>query len=220
MSRAARSIKLELDKILSSLIKQGIADDQNFASLQAGAAGCFKVTFSGAEHLSIAMDDVSYEDIYSEIISRRSYSIKLIDGGALQLSYFFENEELKKHRLAYYPSPLLRPFKECPEDYLSDKLFLEIVARRIIPFPIRFDFDPVAASDVVHPVCHATLGDVLGCRIPVSKGLTPRVFFDFVLRNFYSAGDYNFWNGLPAADHTFDATITSNERAVVHLVAP
>ncbi len=220
MSRAARSIKVEMDQILSSLINQGIADDQNFASLHALASGCFEVTFSGAEHLSIAMDDVSYDAIYSEIAARRSYSIKLVDGGVLQLSYFFEREELKKHRLAYYPSPSLRPFQECPEDYLSDKLFLEIVARRIIPFPIRFDFDPAAASDVTHPVCHATLGDVLGCRIPVSKGLTPRVFFDFVLRNFYSAGGYDFWKVLPAENHTFDATITNNERAVVHFVAP
>lgn len=220
MSQAARSIKMELDKILSSLIKQGIADDQNFASLRTVAAGCFEVNFSGAEHLSIAMDDVSYEAIYLEIVARRSYSIKLVDGGLLQLSYFFEQETLKKHRLAYYPSPLLRSFQECPEDYLTDRLFLEIVARRIIPFPIRFDFDPASASDVAHPVCHASLGDVLGCRVPVSKALTPRVFFDFVLRNFYSAGGYDFWKVLPSEGHTFDVTITSNERGIVHLVAP
>jgi hypothetical protein len=220
MSRAARSIKVELDQILSSLIRQGIADDQNFATLRPHPAGCFEVSFSGAEHLSIAMVDVPYDEIYSEIAARRSYSIKFVDGGVVQLSYFFEQEELKKHRLAYYPSPLLRSFQECPEDYLADQLFLEIVARRIIPFPIRFDFDPSTASDVVHPVCHVTLGDVLGCRIPVSKGLTPRVFFDFVLRNFYSAGGYEFWNGLPAVSHTFSATITNNERAIVHLVAP
>lgn len=220
MSQAARSIKVELDQVLSSLIQQGIADDQNFASVRNVASGCVEVTFSGAEHLSIAMDDVPYEEIYSEIAARRSYSIKFVDGGVVQLSYFFEQEELRKHRLAYYPSPLLRSFQECPEDYIADRLFVEIVARRIIPFPIRFDFDPSAASDVVHPVCHATLGDVLGCRIPVSKGLTPRVFFDFVLRNFYSAGGYDFWKGLPPVGHTFATTITSNEQRIVHLVAP
>jgi hypothetical protein len=220
MSRAAISIKVEVDRILASLIEQGIADDQNFSALRYVAANCFEVTFAGAEHLSIAMENVPYEEIYSEIVSRRSYNIKLVDGGLLQLSYFFEREELRKHRLAFYPSPNLRPFQESPDDYFADHVFLEIVSRRIIPFPIRFDFDPSAAVDVLHPICHVTLGDVLGCRIPVSKALTPRAFFDFILRNFYSTAEHEFWKALPTAGHSFVSTITASERAVLHLVAP
>lgn len=220
MSRAARSIKAELDTILASLIKQGIADDQNFPALRTVAANSFEVTFSGAEHLSIAMDDIPYEQLYSEIASRRSYTIKLVDGGVLQLSYFFEREDLKKHRLAFYPSPTLRPFQACPDDYFSDHVFLEIIARRIIPFPIRFDYDPSSAIDVSHPISHVTLGDVLGCRIPVSNALTPRAFFDFVLRNFYSTSEHEFWRVLPTAGHSFVSTITDSERAVLHVVVP
>lgn len=220
MSRAARLIKAEIDRILSSLIQQGISDDQNFPALRSVAANCFEVTFSGAEHLSIAMEDVPYEEIYSEIASRRSYSIKLVDGGVLQLSYFFEKEELKKHRLAFFPSPALRPFQECPDEYFADQLYLEIISRRIVPFPIRFDFDPTAATDLLHPICHVTLGDVLGCRIPVSNALTPRAFFDFVLRNFYSTAEHQFWRALPTAGHSFVTTITENERTVLHLIVP
>ncbi len=220
MSKAARSIKAELDQILSALIKSGIANDQNFPSLKDLTANCFEVTFSGAEHLSIAMADLPYDQIYAEIDSRRSYSIKLVDGGVMQLSYFFEREILKKHRLAFYPSPSLRSFQECPEDYMTDPVFLDIVSRKIIPFPIRFDYDPGNALDLVHPVCHATLGDVLECRIPVSNALTPRVFFDFILRNFYSAGGHNFYNFLPKANHSFGASITVKERSIIHFVAP
>lgn len=220
MSKAARSIKKELDQIITSLIKSGIANDQNFPALRDVSANCFEVTFSGAEHLAIAMSDLPYDQIYSEIDSRRSFSIKLVDGGVMQLSYFFEREELKKHRLAFYPSPSLRSFQECPEDYMVDSVFLDIVSRKIIPFPIRFDYDPGCAVDLGHPVCHATLGDVLDCRIPVSKALTPRVFFDFILRNFYSAGGNNFCSYLPKAKHSFDATITVMERSVVHFIAP
>ena len=155
-----------------------------------------------------------------KLTEQRSYSAKLIDGGLLQLMYSFQGDSLVKHRLAYYPSPNLRPFLEDPEAYLRDELFINIVSRRVIPFPLRFDFDEGAAQDVHHPHCHLTLGDVKGCRIPVSAPLTPRWFIEFVLRNFYQTDKRDFISNLPNHHLSFPSSITTNERKLIHVVIP
>ncbi|KHK54197.1 hypothetical protein PI87_16390 [Ralstonia sp. A12] len=218
--KAPRAVKDDLGAILASLIERGIADDQNFPVLRSISATEWEISFDGAEHVSIAMGEIDYTDIHQELSEKRSYSVKLIDGGLLQLMYRFNGDQLVKHRLAYYPSPSLRAFQEDPEAYMRDDLFLEIVSRRIVPFPLRFDFDVKAAKDVQHPFSHLTLGDVRGCRIPVSAGLTPRWFTEFILRNFYQTGTHDFVGGLPEHRFAFDQTITNNERQLIHMVVP
>ncbi|MCS6938526.1 MAG: DUF2290 domain-containing protein, partial [Roseiflexus sp.] len=125
-----------------------------------------------------------------------------------------------KHRLVYFPSPYLRQFQSNPEAYFNDELYLEVVSRHIISFPIRFDYDVAAAQDIEHPACHLTLGDFKGCRIPVSCPLTPCWFADFVLRNFYRTEHYNPAEKLPAQSITFHNTISPNEKMLIHLVIP
>ncbi|MCL6562424.1 MAG: DUF2290 domain-containing protein [Firmicutes bacterium] len=216
----ALTVKRDLEGLLSSLIECGIAEDQNFPTLRPDSNNLWEVSFAGAEHVSIAMRDIDYATLYRELSSKRSYSVKMIDGGLLQLMYLFEGEQLVRHRLTYYPSPELRPFQEEPEWYWHDELFSDILFRRVFPFPLRFDFDDTAAQDVVHPMCHLTLGDVKGCRIPVSTPLTPRWFMDFVLRNFYRVDKYDFISKLPKHRLYFDLTITANERRLIHMVVP
>ena len=219
-SKKVMTIKSDLEELLASLIECGIADDQNFPVLFSVSNDVWEVIFTGAEYVSIAMGDIDYATIYVELSEKRSYTVKLIDGGLLQLMYRFEGERLIRHRLAYYPSPELRPFREDPELYLHDELFLDIVSRRIVPFPLRFDFNETDARDVVHPMCHLTLGDVKGCRIPVSAPLTPRWFVDFILRNFYLTDKYDFVSKLPSHRLYFDSTITANESRLIHMVVP
>ncbi len=156
--RSPRSVKEDVDAVLGVLIERGIADDQNFPMLRQLSATDWEVSFDGAEHVSIAMGEIDYTTIHAELSQKRSYNVKLIDGGLLQMMYRFADDRLIKHRLAYYPSPSLRPFQEDPEAYLRDDLFLDIVSRRIVPFPLRFDFDIHAAQDVAHPVFSPHLG--------------------------------------------------------------
>jgi len=202
------------------LIELGIADDQNFPVLRQLTAEEWEVTFSGAEHVSIAMGEFDYGAVHLELSEKRSYSVKLIDGGLLQLMYLFEGERLVKHRLAYYPSASLRAFQDDPDAYMRDELFLDVVSRRIVPFPLRFDFDQLAAVDVDHPCCHLTLGDAQGCRIPVSSGLSPRWFAESILRNFYQTSSHDFVSRLPAHRVCFEEAITKNEKQLVHVAVP
>lgn len=218
--QTARCTKDDLSRLLASLIERGVADDQNFPVLRQLSDKTWEVTFEGAEHVSIAMGDVDYHDLHRELGEKRSYSVKLIDGGLLQLLYRFKNGSLVKHRLAFYPSPSLRAFRDDPDAYMRDELFIDIVSRRIVPFPLRFDYDVDAARDIVHPVCHLTLGDVEGCRIPVSAPLSPRWFIDFILRNFYQTERHDFVHVLSANSVSFATTLTKGESGLMHMVVP
>jgi hypothetical protein len=209
-----------MERLLALLIERGIADDQNFPVIRQLSEQDWEVSFDGAEHISIAMGDIAYHEIHKELSNKRSYNAKLIDGGLLQMMYRFQGEELSAHRLAYYPSPSLRPFQEDPEAYVRDELFIDIISRRIVPFPLRFDFDKGAARDVYHPHCHLTLGDVRGCRIPVSAALTPRWFVEFILRNFYQTAERDLVRELPGHQFEFASTITANEIRLIHIMVP
>ncbi|MBC9745010.1 DUF2290 domain-containing protein [Pseudomonas syringae pv. syringae] len=213
-------VREDLEHLTAELIGVGLVDDQNFPATKQVGSSLWEVSFKGAENISLAMADIDYEVIYNELFSSRSFNLKLIDGGLLQLSYRFEMDALVKHRLAYYPSPSLRPFQEDPELYMREELYLDIVTRRIVPFPLRFDYDLAATKDVAHPSCHLTLGDIEGCRIPVHSPLTPRQFLEFVIRNFYQTEKYDFISKFPKHRHYFDASISANEKNLIHLAVP
>lgn len=214
-------VKEDLDSLIAELIRIGICDDSNFSAIRSSAAHC-EVTFAGAEHISIALADIEYSEIHRELVEKRSYNVKLVDGALLHLMYRFERDRLVQHRLVFYPSPNLLPFQEDPDAYMRDELFMEIIRRRIVPFPVRFDFDDREGIhvDITHPKSHLTLGDVKNCRIPVTAPLSPRWFIEFILRNFYQTDSHDFVSGLPNHRIHFQESITNGERGLMHLQVP
>lgn len=217
---SAQDVHRELGATVGALIAQGLATDQNFPSIRRISALGWEVSFQGAEHVSVALGRIEYDEIYRELAEKRSYSVRLLDGALMQLMYIFENDLLVKHRLAFLPSPNLRPFQEDPDVYLREELFVDVVSRHIVPFPLRFDFDESAAGRGSHPRCHLTLGDVEGCRIPVSRALTPRWFVEFVVSNFYRINGRDFVTDLPRHRFSFPCCITEEESELIHVVVP
>ena len=218
----SKIIKKDIDGLISELIGKGICDDSNFSSIRPCRNKVVDITFGGAEHVPIALGDIEYVEIYHELADKRSYNMRLVDGALLQMMYRIDGNELIQHRLAFYPSPILRSFRDESEAYMQDELFIDIVQRRIIPFPLRFDFDnrKDICVDILHPKSHLTLGDVKGCRIPVSAPLSPRWFVEFILRNFYQTDKYDFISGLPGHNLKFDDSITCNESSILHIRIP
>lgn len=214
------TIKTELEKLISYLIGRGISTDQNFPALRSISNSICEVTFASSEFVSLAMGDVDYETLYDELSLNRSYSIKLVDGGLLQLMYLFEQENIIKHRLAYYPSPHLRSFQDDYDSYERDEIFMDILLRRIIPFPVRFDYDASAAINVHHPHSHLTLGDVKGCRIPATGPLSPADFLGFILRNFYQSSRINLVDDMPQKSFSLPRSITRDESSLIHIHIP
>ncbi len=89
------------------------------------------------------------------------------------------------------------------------------------PLPLRIDYNANGRElPFAHPKCHMTLGQYRGCRIPVSAPLTPHLFMDFVLRNFYDDDGHGYADGLRKSEHRFRPSIRPEEQRVVHLTAP
>ncbi|NQV50209.1 MAG: DUF2290 domain-containing protein [Candidatus Marinimicrobia bacterium] len=211
----------QINSIISDLINIGLCDRQSFPSIISGPENIQEVGVKNSK-VSFALKNLPYEIIYDELNNSEVYSIKMLDGALIQLMYRFQNGKIIKHRLAFFPSPYLEEFQNNPDIYLEDVLFAEIVEKRIVPFPIRFDFDSSENEfvEIEHPKSHLTLGQYQNCRIPVSAPITPYHFIEFVLRNFYHTAYKKYCDDISAFDSVFNSTITANEIQISHLSVP
>lgn len=170
---------------------------------------------------SITLRDVSYEEIYAEIETNDGYHIKFPDGGLLIFQYTFGGGGvLEKHRLSYFPSSALPTVDEAPHLYENDELYGDIIQKKLIRFPIRFDYDPANHKDVDHPASHLTLGQYENCRIPVDGAVSPNAFVMFLLRSFYSRSYRKNKNQLDKKPYHIPtmSTITNAERRISHFI--
>lgn len=217
-------IKKQINVLIAHLVEVGLADAQNPAFQRKTANGITEITFQGAKSVSIAFKNLAYSEIYRNLLEERAYNLKLLDGALLQMMYSFGKTKLQRHRLAFFPSPHLNEFQNDPDIYLEDEIYADVVARNIVPFPIRFDYDgrDNQYRELVHPKSHLTLGQYEECRIPVSAPMMPSVFVDFVLRNFYHAESHTqYADDLPATtERSFPRSIFPSEQSIVHVVLP
>ncbi|MCL6444954.1 MAG: DUF2290 domain-containing protein [Alicyclobacillus sp.] len=211
-----------INAIIAHLVKVGMASDQNFVFFRDLGDGRSEVTFTGADLLSVALKDREYTEIYSELQAERAFTVLMPDGALLQLTYLFNGPELERHRLAFFPSPFLEDFQSNPEIYLEDVMYAEVVARNIVPFPLRFDFDSREGvfQELHHPKSHLTLGQYENCRIPVTAPLMPEHFVDFVLRHFYHTAFLKHADDLPRFEGSFKESVLPSERSVIHVQVP
>ena len=220
----ARNNRKRINEIIGFLVEKGLADDQNYAEVRDLRNNQQEVTTTSIRQLiSLALKkNRSYAETHRLMSRERAYNLKMPDGALLQMSYWFSGTFLERHRLAFLPSPSLEEFQNSPEIYLEETLFAEVTAKNILPVPCRFDFDSRAEiyQELAHPMSHLTLGQYKNCRIPVTAPLTPHAFVDFVLRSFYNTAYQDYAKDLPGRSKAFEASISSLERTVVHVVAP
>ena len=215
-------IEKQINELVKFLVEKGLSDDQNFAFQQPVSSGFVKITFEGANLVSIALKDRVYREIYQLLVQERVYNVKMLDGALIQMTYEFSAGTLRRHRLAFFPSPHLEEFQNNPDIYLDDEIYADVVAKNIVSFPVRFDYDDRDNHHkvLVHPKSHLTLGQYENCRIPVTAPLTPVRFVDFILRNFYHTAYTQYADELPAYSVSFAESILPSERKVVHVMVP
>ena len=206
--------------LTESLVELSLSNEQNFPSTHGNPNASFEITVSNAESMSIALKNVSYRIIYEELEKSRCFNFKMLDGALISLRYRFQTRAICEHSLSYFPSPDLEHFQNDPELYLEDEIYADIIAKNIVPFPIRLDFsnDVTKFIDVHHPYSHLTLGQYQNCRIPVCSPLSQLAFVGFVLRNFYNTAFKKYSDKIPASRFVFPNTITKNEQKIPHLV--
>ena len=210
----------QINGLTQALVGLSLSNEQNFPTTHGKATAAFEITVSTAGAMSVALKDVAYRDIYGELEKARCFNIKMLDGALISLRYRFLAGIICEHSLSYFPSPDLEHFQKEPEVYLEDAIYADVVARNIVPFPVRFDFSDDAAKfvDVHHPYSHLTLGQYENCRIPVCSPLGPLAFGGFILRNFYNTAFRKYSEKIPATKLAFANTITAKERKIPHLV--
>jgi hypothetical protein len=206
--------------LTETLVGLSLSNEQNFPATHGNFNDAFEITVNNASNMNIALKNIGYHEIYTELDKGKCFNVKMLDGALLSLRYRFNDGKICEHSLSYMPSPSLELFQNDPELYLDDEIYADILAKNIIPFPVRFDFcdDPNKFVDVHHPYSHMTLGQYTNCRIPVSSPVDPLTFGGFILRNFYNTAFRKFSVNFPTAKSTFEKTISINEQRIPHIV--
>lgn len=203
-----------ISSVTAFLIEKGLSSSQNFPSDKDGV-----IYISNNNDHSIALKNISYEEIYKTLDSEKNYNIKLIDGALIQLMYYFEGENLKKYRLAFFPSPFLNSYDDDPTFYDHDNIYADIInpSINIVRTPIRFDYDPDNFTPIHHSKSHCTIGQYKGCRIPVSEPLTPIGFIEFIIKNFYNSVYQEMSSFFREnSDPMFSNCIAPEEKSFIH----
>ena len=215
-SATAQAIHREILDLTAYLVEIGFVDNQRYPEIVYGARKAWIVNLAGPKH-HFGLKKEPYEEIYWKYVAAQCYNMLLLDGAMVQLHYEGIGTNIVKHRLAYLPSPSLRPYQDDPELYFLEQHFVDIVGYQVVPVPIRYDFDNTAGTpvDVIHPVSHLTLGQYKHCRIPVTGPMPPRIFVEFILHNFYSTPGTDRIS-LKAYAPRWEETITDAERTNVH----
>jgi hypothetical protein len=210
----------QISNLTEALVGLSLSNEQNFPATYGTFDAAFEITVSNAAGMSVALKNVAYRDIYGELEKARCFNVKMLDGALISFRYRFLAGVIHEHSLSYFPSPDLEHFQNDPELYLEDDIYADVIAKNIVPFPVRFDFsdDSTRFVDIHHPYSHLTLGQYANCRIPVCSPLAPLAFARFILRTFYNTAFRKYSEDIPASTLAFANTITDNERKIPHMV--
>lgn len=215
------AIYSQIQQLTVELIETGLCEAQNFPSIVSSPGNVKEVGITHADN-SLFLKNISYSEMHRELSKNRFYNIKLIDGALLSMLYRFKDEKLLAHRLAYFPSPDLEAFQNEPELYLEDEVYIDVLDRRIVTVPLRFDYDSSkeTSKPIIHPKSHLTIGQYKNCRIPVSAPLTPYQFVSFIMLNFYHTAQQKFEKKFTVFKESFERSIFDEEVELLHVCTP
>lgn len=214
-----KTIYDQITRMTIDLIESGLCDMQNFPSMTEHPGNVTEIGITDSDN-SVFLKSIPYAEMYQEVMKRKAYNIKMIDGALLTLSYRFNSGKIIAHRLSYFPAPDLIAFQSETELYIEDEVYADILDKRIVTVPLRFDFDnnPSTYSPGEHPISHLTLGQYENCRIPVSSALTPYHFIAFVIANFYHTASSRC--NIHVYKDKFSDSIFPQEREFLHVNTP
>lgn len=209
----------EVREITTKVINSAITDKENFPYLS-NKGGTKIIGIEGVEDLSIALKSMKYNELYHAIYTSGFFNFRFIDGGLIQILYEFNNnDELIRHKLAYFPSPDFECFQNEPEIYMEDNIYTDVLDPRILPVPVRFDYDSRddVYKELTHPKSHLTLGQYKNCRIPVCSPITPSLFLEFILRSFYNTALIDLSEDINLNFTRFEHCATQTEMDRIHI---
>lgn len=215
----ASKILLQINSLTKDLINTGLCDDQNFPHIVNLGKNMKRVCI-GDLGTTMFLKNVSYRDIYYEMLKKRAFNFKMLDGALVLLEYSFRGKEMIHHRLSFFPSPDLLEYQSNEEIYLEDNIYLDILNKQVVTVPLRFDYEKDKAVPVEHPIVHLTIGQYENCRIPVSSAVPPTQFIDFILRSFYHTAHNKYCNNITRYKNEFPETLFEEEKNMMYVNVP
>ena len=217
----ANKIFLQLNELTTDLIQTGLCDDQNFPYIVKLSEDRKKVCI-GDLNTNIFLKNVPYRDVYYEMLKKRGYNFKMLDGAMILLEYTFQKDKIIHHRLSFFPSPDLLEYQQNEEIYLEDEIYADILDKQIVAVPLRFDYEnkEEIAEPIEHPISHLTIGQYENCRIPVSSAVPPSLFIEFIIRNFYHTAYHKYCNMIRKFKNEFAESIYKEEKSLVYMGIP
>ena len=212
----------EINGIFRILVSEALVDDQNPPIRRDQLSGRSTITYANSIAGAAFLKNMQYMELYEEIRMRRAYNFRMPDGALVQMDYEFEANSLRRHRLAFLPSPNRIQYQNEPEIYERDEIYGDIVDPRQVAVPLRFDYDSreSVVNSMTHPVSHLTLGQYQHCRVPVTSGVTPRAFMNLILTSFYNPASISAEGPLGESSLFFPESITMEERRMIHVATP
>jgi hypothetical protein len=200
----ASSLRREVERLVTALLRANLAIEAQ-AVISTSSGNRQAISWGGGRGSSISSEIPSATIAeYRRLLRDGEYSCVLTDGSLLQLSFVLERESIVKHRMVYFPCPLVfekdeldvvgeLSFTELFELALSEEFALDSdamdpdsypdIGRLRLRAPLRFDFD-LEAMRVGHPGSHLHLSDE-SVRWAIFGPLSVGHFVRFVFRHFY-----------------------------------
>lgn len=213
----------QVNNITSELIEISLCEDQNFPNMIINNNITeIGITKKNEFDSSKILKNIPYHELYDYLYASKMYNIKMIDQALISLNYRFKNDCLIGHRLSFFPAPDLLLFQNDPEVFMNDIMYSEVIDKRVVSVPIRFDFDnrTEVFSPINHPISHLTLGQYKNCRIPVSQALTPYEFIRFIVQNFYNTSFEFYCKNISKPVEFFQKSILEEENKVMNINTP
>ncbi len=219
----AKDVFKHINDLTREMIEITLCEDQNFPSIKNHPGKIEEIDIANCNNnSSIFLKNIPYQEMYRILCEQRIFNIKMIDGALIHMQYRFKNKKIENHRLSFFPAPDLELFQNESEIYYEDEIYNDILDKRIVTVPLRFDFDisEKVSSPIIHPVSHFTIGQYKNCRIPVSSALTPYQFLKFIIMNFYNTAYEKYSEKISIKKDCFDVTLYPEEKEIVNICTP
>lgn len=184
-------LKTEFNDCLLFLQKMGFSHQENWNHIEKNAfiPNCEHLGFLEFENIQ------DYVKKHKQLSKKRQFSMLTYDNTIIYIEYKFAETEIAESRYLVLPDLTIYSGESTPDSYLDEEqsVYIEMTNSYQLNFPIRIDFDngklkdesqkPVVPGE--HSPSHIHLGFIEGCRIPLSRPLSPKIFFKFLIENFY-----------------------------------
>ena len=131
-------IEEQINKLIGYLVKISLSNIQYYAFQRPGSGNVVEITFENAGHLSIALKDLPYNEIYKRLVESDAYNVKMLDGALIQMMYAFSAGTLQSHRLAFFPAPHLEEYQNNPDVYQNDEIYADVDRQKHCSIPGAF----------------------------------------------------------------------------------